>query len=256
MFLNKKRKYLVLVFALVLVGVGSITAMAAGQTKTATLYYNDISVVLDGNQLTLTNANGQNVEPFVIDGTTYLPVRAIGEALGLNVQWNGNSNTVYLSSDSTDDSDTGETVDMSTLEAYTGTGSFKTGESFINRQQEYSPDNMLYGIKSGMNVLHDDIPSTFSIVYLLGGEYTTFEAYAAPIDGGGTPTFTFKDADTNKALQTVSLESGDKPVQVSVDVTGIDKLSITYKVRREYYGGSIMCNLTPSGALYNAYLVK
>lgn len=52
------------------------------------------------------------------------------------------------------------------------------------------------------------------------------------------------------------MESGDKHVQVSVDVTGIDKLSITYKVRREYYGGSIMCNLTPSGALYNAYLVK
>ena len=37
-------------------------------------------------------------EPFIYDGTTYLPVRAVGEAVGKTVGWDGKTNTVTLSS--------------------------------------------------------------------------------------------------------------------------------------------------------------
>ncbi len=37
------------------------------------------------------------VTPVVIDGTTYLPVRAISSSLGLNVDWNGDTQTIILS---------------------------------------------------------------------------------------------------------------------------------------------------------------
>lgn len=36
------------------------------------------------------------VEPFTVNGTTYLPVRAIGEALGKDVKWDGETKTVYV----------------------------------------------------------------------------------------------------------------------------------------------------------------
>ena len=42
------------------------------------------------------DVNGNVVEPFIIDGTTYLPVRAICNALGLKVNWNSETNTVEL----------------------------------------------------------------------------------------------------------------------------------------------------------------
>ena len=35
-------------------------------------------------------------EPFIYNGTTYLPVRAVGEVFGKNVSWDGNTKTVYI----------------------------------------------------------------------------------------------------------------------------------------------------------------
>ena len=73
---------------------------AAGTTgaKTIQADYADIKVTLDGTQIALVDANGAAVEPFAVAGTTYLPVRAVSTALGLEVDWNAESNTVVLTS--------------------------------------------------------------------------------------------------------------------------------------------------------------
>ena len=63
----------------------------------ATLEYNNIKITLDGIQLEPKDANGKVVEPFIIEGTTYLPVRAVSNALGLDVGWNDGTKTVMLS---------------------------------------------------------------------------------------------------------------------------------------------------------------
>ena len=75
-------------------GSGSYTP--ASGTKEVEITYRGIKVVLDGKQLDLKNANGEAVEPFIMDGTTYLPLRTVGEALGLQVGWDGPSSTVTL----------------------------------------------------------------------------------------------------------------------------------------------------------------
>ena len=58
--------------------------------------YRDIKIKLDGTEITPKDANGKTVEPFIIDGTTYLPVRAVGEAMGLDVDWDGETSIVQL----------------------------------------------------------------------------------------------------------------------------------------------------------------
>lgn len=75
------------------------TAIAKTGTQAAELTYREIKVTLDGVPVALKDANGNAAEPFIIDGTTYLPVRAVATALGLNVGWDGNTNTVILSTD-------------------------------------------------------------------------------------------------------------------------------------------------------------
>ena len=60
------------------------------------LEYRDIRVSLDGKVLDLRNAIGEKVEPFMFGGTNYLPVRALAEALGLNVSWDGKEVMVVL----------------------------------------------------------------------------------------------------------------------------------------------------------------
>lgn len=73
-------------------------ALAARQRQ-ATLQYTGVRVTLDGKALELKDEKGASVEPFVLDGTTYLPVRAIAGALGLEVDWDQASQTVALSTD-------------------------------------------------------------------------------------------------------------------------------------------------------------
>ena len=107
----------------------STTVFADSISKTVTAVYNNIKIVIDGEEITPKDANGNVVEPFIIDGTTYLPVRAVSSALGKDVNWDGNTNTVYI----------GEmpvnkdrfSVDISTLQGFTNTNLLSVGSSNI-----------------------------------------------------------------------------------------------------------------------------
>lgn len=80
-----------------------IGAMITGGTTLAlnasTLYdviTDGVSIVVDGKKLNPTDANGSVVQPMIYNGTTYLPVRAVANALGKAVYWDGPNYTVYL----------------------------------------------------------------------------------------------------------------------------------------------------------------
>ena len=74
----------------------SSAAFAQNIEKALTAVYNNIRICVNGTEITPVDALGNTVEPFIIDGTTYLPVRAVAEALGENVDWDGDTNTVYI----------------------------------------------------------------------------------------------------------------------------------------------------------------
>ena len=69
--------------------------------RTAALHYQNIKVTLDGRTLDLTDSRGNEVEPFTIDGTTYLPLASISKALGMDVRWDADTNTVILNTKGT-----------------------------------------------------------------------------------------------------------------------------------------------------------
>ena len=74
--------------------VGTAAATVGSQTLTAD--YNNIKISVNGAMITPRDANGTVVEPFAINGTTYLPVRAVAEALNCSVTWDGSNSTAYL----------------------------------------------------------------------------------------------------------------------------------------------------------------
>ena len=51
---------------------------------------------MDGKTFTPKDVTGKVVDPFIVDGTTYLPVRAVAEALGKEVSWDSETRTVSL----------------------------------------------------------------------------------------------------------------------------------------------------------------
>jgi hypothetical protein len=72
------------------------TAFAAPIGKSIEVFYNNIKIVMDGKGLSPTDANGIAVEPFSYNGTTYLPLRVIATAMGIDVAWDGATSTVTL----------------------------------------------------------------------------------------------------------------------------------------------------------------
>ena len=95
------------------------TALAATGSQSIQADFTDIKVSLDGSYLVLTDANGATVEPFAVAGTTYLPVRAVAGALGLNVEWLADTSTVALTSGGTQTTQTTDSPAVGTTGAKT-----------------------------------------------------------------------------------------------------------------------------------------
>ena len=55
-----------------------------------------INIYMDDVKLTPKDSKGNSVEPFIYNGTTYLPLRAVAEALNKAVTWEGKTSSVYL----------------------------------------------------------------------------------------------------------------------------------------------------------------
>ena len=99
--INRRWKDILLgAVGMALVSCMVVPALAYTGTRNEALTYRDIKVELEGTRLTLRDGDGTVVEPFIIDGTTYLPVRAVAEALGLDVTWNGQTGVVALTTGS------------------------------------------------------------------------------------------------------------------------------------------------------------
>lgn len=73
------------------------TVFAEYSSKKIAVTYRDIKLFTDGTETVPRDVDGNIVEPFIYNGTTYLPVRAVGEALGRNVDWDNASSTVIIS---------------------------------------------------------------------------------------------------------------------------------------------------------------
>ncbi|MBU3803596.1 MAG: copper amine oxidase N-terminal domain-containing protein [Candidatus Cellulosilyticum pullistercoris] len=84
---NYKRLCLVLGLSAVM-GTGALAAKSGTETKQAT--YRNIQVTYNGA------AQNLALEPFLIDGSVYVPLRAFGDIVGVSATWAPASNTVIL----------------------------------------------------------------------------------------------------------------------------------------------------------------
>lgn len=75
------------------------TATVFGTTtmKQIVAYINyGVSIVVDGEKQEMYDANSNRVYPISYNGTTYIPLRGMGEMLGYEVDWNNATNSVII----------------------------------------------------------------------------------------------------------------------------------------------------------------
>ena len=94
----KKTKRIIIRTAFILLAAIMLGApvLAQNLSKTIEVTFKDIKIYVDGEIIIPTDASGKIVEPFIYEGTTYLPVRAVSEALGKTVKWDSITNSVYI----------------------------------------------------------------------------------------------------------------------------------------------------------------
>ena len=80
-------------------GTPDTTAVAQNITV---LIRPDYTIVVDGVARTFRDVDGKMVDPLLYEGSIYLPLRAIGEMMGMNVEWDATDGTVFLSGEVTD----------------------------------------------------------------------------------------------------------------------------------------------------------
>jgi len=146
----------VLIGALLTSGV----VFAKQASETISVIYDNIKILIDGKEYRPTDGNGNEVEPFIYNGTTYLPVRAIANAFDKEVDWEAQTSTVTLGSKHYDWLCQMGYVDYSTTRVASEVYSIDNGLKFVVTNPDFNKRN-------------EEIDQT-SISYLLNNSYKTF----------------------------------------------------------------------------------
>lgn len=173
--------------------------------------YRNIKIYADGNLVNTSNSN----EAFIYNGTTYLPVKAVGEAFNKAVNWDGKNSAVYIGTQPSNMSQ--PTVLLEDLEYFTKTLRLEDiGESL--------KDNVGNVHSSGIETWGEG-----KVEYLLNGKYRRFSGtIGLPYDRRDDKAETLiKIYGDGKLLYTSPImKAGVVPAKFDIDISGVLNLKI------------------------------
>lgn len=202
------------------------------------IYYRNIRLMIDGAEYVPTNANGEVVEPFVSNGTTYLPVRAVANAFGKDVKWDSENSIVYIGKEGRMEPDNRldnlqymnywEEEDSCRLERINGTITDYNGNIYTNGMLIYSGKR-----SNGVNRYWGDV----SFEYPLNGQYERLTGTVVLPKIVSTTTTNKEDCGTSETDVTISDENGNvlfegkgitasMPFKVDLNVKGLNSIKI------------------------------
>lgn len=201
----------------------STSVFAQTYKKQLTAVYNDIKIVIDGVRITPKDGDGKKVDPFVVQGTTYLPVRAVAEALGKPVKWDSKSNSVIIGTEKTASGNIGITELIKSRPNYYGEKNkafVGDIDSFKVLQKTYSGENTIFG--------KSYYPWSFyygdHLKLLLNSDFKKLTGKIAIPDDGKEGIIIIK-VNGEEVLRT-KVERGGEVVPIELDLLGANELEI------------------------------
>lgn len=200
--------------ALLLVGL-AVPAFAAPVAKSIEVR-SGVRVFIDDQELIPKDANGNQVEVFIYNGTTYLPARAISEAFGKPIQWDGKVQGIYIGKHNS-----------STPVTYLSKLDYFTEES------DWIIDNITKD-NLGNEHTHSIYPEKWvpaSRTYKLNAQYSRltgvyyqrYEARSSTIRGQ------LVISGDEQELWRGSVEGGIEPINIDIDLTGVLELKLEFE---------------------------
>lgn len=152
--------------------------------QSITIPYNDGNIIMKIDQNTYTNEKNEKIDldvaPYILDDRTYLPLRALTEALGYHLEYDNSSNVHKILIDKLDDSQKSTYTIMLYMDGSDLETSSSAGTDTINEIISASTgDNINILVKTGGSEYwyKDGIsPNSNQIHLIKNGKFTTIEA--------------------------------------------------------------------------------
>lgn len=225
---------------------GSVGAYAATNSKMIEVFFNvnDIKV----NKISKMPKDNQ---PFIYNGSTYVPLRFVADALGQPAKWVPETRTILIGDTETENEyylgdnikpmnyrNSFMTVFQGKIDEYNG---------YIVNANYFETDNVNNKYE---NFLIMGAGETSGVTeFPLNGQYKKFKAkFTLPDAHKGTKAIaTLEIKGDDKVLWTKSIKAGDFPIDIDVDVKNFNKITLTLTSSE---------NNGVSAGLYNARLTK
>ena len=208
------------VILMVLLFTMTTPSFAALVTKTIQVS-TGVNVYVDDVKLDPKDANGNPVEVFMYNGTTYLPVRAISDAFDKPIAWDGETQSVYVGTRGNVTVPTTYLIDMdyfasdavyfaSNSAAIAATDNL--GTKYANALYRLAPPSSNSGYRTfKLNGMYSNLSGTF------------YQTYTHRSSSYKTNLTIYGDG---KLLYNASVSTGIDPIPFTIDVTGVLELKV------------------------------
>lgn len=197
--------------------IGTILPAGAVSSGKNVTVYPGVNIYVDDYKLDPKDVNGNPVEVFIYNGSTYLPVRAVSEALGKPVQWDGSTSSVYIGKHSSDK----PAAWLSDMDYYDVSSSYdwQFGQEIVDNLGNSHPHCL-----DDSGFYHENQYVSYKInkqYSLLTGIF--FQKYNNRNEQGLSKLAIYGD---DQLLWSGSTGKGENPVDFSIDIYGVETLKI------------------------------
>ncbi|MDP4180707.1 MAG: stalk domain-containing protein [Bacillota bacterium] len=201
-----------------LIGVTSFAFAQSADINISSILSGTIKMKLNGTDFTPKESDGSFVKPIIYNGRTYLPVRCLGEALNIPIEWEDATKTVHIGGIS-------ESVPITNEDMY----KCLLNTIFTKDAELLSASGKTY--KWGIVNEKPNLTSMFSCNFYPNSKYKYFKASIFVDDKTEkAQTIEFKkDSSSGEIIKSITVNPGET-YELNMDITGVNEMWVDTKM--------------------------
>ena len=199
--------------------VMTVGANTGRRTETVNITYDNIRIVINGQPTTLRDLQGNPIEPFLMDGTMFVPISPLVRQFGHSSTYVASTRTLYIGP-----------MPRETVSLLTAVPAFEVSNpGFQGMRIMTATINMLGNPYSNVMRLSHSHGNAWTH-HNLNGQFNTITGTIGRIDGSNHGRSTVSFTGEGRELAVFNVDGSTRPFEISVDVTGVSILRIQINV--------------------------
>ena len=231
MKLHGARNFILGMITMALIFTLIMSVSAQARTRNVTITYDNIRITIDGRETPLTDLQGRVIEPFLMDGTMFVPISPLVRQFGKTSTYDSSTRTLVIRSPS-------PTVRQIRTSLRQSAPFFDRGSTFIGASLTDRNIAFVDSINMGGTTYRDALRfgsanwntngNTLFTLHNLNRQYSVISGHLGRVDGTGMNNITVNFIGDGDLLQSYRLNATDMPIPINVNVAGVQQLRIEF----------------------------